>query len=306
MNRASLVRYAWLSIGAAVLTIGLKFMAYVLSGSVGLLSDALESGVNLVAAVVALGALTVAAQPPDEQHNYGHDKAEYFSSGVEGALILFAAAGIFYTSIERLLHPRPLEQVGIGLAVSTLASGINFVVARVLLRAGKAHRSITLEADSKHLMTDVWTSAGVIAGVGAVGLTGWLWLDPAIALLVAANIVWSGFQLLRRSLSGLMDSALEDDERSRLTAILDRYQEQGIRWHALRTRKSGARWFATVHILVPGEWTVQAGHDLLETIEHDLLQNIPHLSVTMHLEPLNDAAAEADSVIARATSPSPR
>jgi cation diffusion facilitator family transporter len=288
MKRASLVRYAWLSIGAALLTIGLKFMAYFLSGSVGLLSDALESGVNLIAAVVALGALTIAARPPDEQHNYGHDKAEYFSSGVEGALILVAAFGIFYTSLERLLDLQPLEQVGIGLAISSLASCINFAVARILLQAGKAYRSITLEADSKHLMTDVWTSIGVIGAVGAVGLTGWLWLDPVIGLLVAVNIVWSGIQLLRRSLRGLMDGALEGDELARLTTVLERYQEQGIRWHDLLTRKSGARWFATVHVMVPGEWTVQTGHDLLERLELDLVQIIPHLSVTTHLEPLND------------------
>jgi cation diffusion facilitator family transporter len=195
--------------------------------------------------------------------------------------------------------------VGIGLAVSTFASCINFVVARILLRAGKAYRSITLDADSKHLMTDVWTSIGVIVGVGAVGLTGWLWLDPLIALLVAVNIVWSGIQLLRRSLGGLMDKALEDDELAMLTTVLDRYQKQGVRWHDLRTRKSGARWFATVHILVPGEWTVQTGHDLLEKVERDLLQAIPHLSVATHLEPLNDAAAEADSGIDRTTGFSP-
>lgn len=297
MSRAFLVRFAWLSIGAAVLTIGLKFAAYLLSGSVGLLSDALESGVNLIAAVVALGALTVAGRPPDAEHNYGHDKAEYFSSGVEGALILVAAVGIFYTSIQRLLDLQPLEQVGFGLIVSTLASCINFVVARVLLRVGKEYQSITLEADSKHLMTDVWTSIGVIVGVGAVGLTGWLWLDPVIALLVAVNIVWSGVQLLRRSLRGLMDTALEDNELTRLASVLDRYQQQGMRWHDLLTRKSGARSFATVHILVPGEWTVKAGHDLLEKIERDLLQTIPHLSLSTHLESLNDPAAESASVV---------
>lgn len=294
MNRASLVRYAYLSIGAALLTIALKFIAYMLSGSVGLLSDALESGVNLIAAVVALGALAVAARPPDEQHNFGHDKAEYFSSGVEGALILVAAVSIAYTSIERLLNLQPLEQVGVGLVMSTLASGVNLVVSRILLRAGKENQSITLEADAKHLMTDVWTSVGVIIGVAAVGLTGWLWLDPVIALLVAANIVWSGAHLLRRSMSGLMDSALNATDVAKLTAALEPYQSEGVRWHDLRTRVSGARAFATVHILVPADWSVKRGHDLLEKLEGDLAGTVPNLVVTTHLEPLGDPAAGGD------------
>ncbi|HEX2905874.1 MAG TPA: cation diffusion facilitator family transporter, partial [Phototrophicaceae bacterium] len=274
-----------------------KFAAYLLSGSVGLLSDALESGVNLIAAIVALGALAVAARPADDQHNFGHDKAEYFSSGVEGALILVAALSIAYTSIERLLNLQPLEQVSVGLMLSVGASLINLAASRILLRAGKNYNSITLEADAQHLMTDVWTSAGVVVGIGAVAVTGWLWLDPIVALLVALNIVWSGVKLLKRSLMGLMDSALEPDELSRMTAILERYQAQGVRWHGLRTRKSGARWFLSCHVLVPGDWTVQSGHDLLEKLEAELRQLHSPITITTHLEPLGDPAAEVDQAL---------
>lgn len=294
MTRASLTRYAWLSIAAALLTIGLKGSAYLLSGSVGLLSDALESGVNLIAAVVALGALTIAARPADDAHNFGHDKAEYFSSGVEGALILVAAFGIASTAIERLLNPAPLDNVGLGLIVSVIASVVNFAVARVLLRVGKQYKSITLEADSHHLMTDVWTSVAVIVGVGAVALSGWMWLDAVIALLVAANIVRSGIQLLRRSISGLMDSAIPPETLQAITTRLNEFQSRGIKWHALRTRQSGARSFVEAHILVPGGWTVQAGHDLSEEIEQVIRGIANDISVTIHLEPLGDAAGEND------------
>lgn len=294
MTRASLTRYAWLSIAAALLTIGLKGSAYLLSGSVGLLSDALESGVNLIAAVVALGALTIAARPADDAHNFGHDKAEYFSSGVEGALILVAAFGIASTAIERLLNPAPLDNVGLGLIVSVIASVVNFAVARVLLRVGKQYKSITLEADSHHLMTDVWTSVAVIVGVGAVALSGWMWLDAVIALLVAANIIRSGIQLLRRSISGLMDSAIPPETLQAITTRLNEFQSRGIKWHALRTRQSGARSFVEVHILVPGGWTVQAGHDLSEEIEQVIRGIANDISVTIHLEPLGDAAGEND------------
>lgn len=294
MNRAALARYAWLSIAAALLTIGLKGSAYLLSGSVGLLSDALESGVNLIAAVVALGALTIAARPADDDHNFGHDKAEYFSSGVEGALILVAAFGIASTAIERLLNPLPLDNVGLGLIVSVIASIVNFGVARILLRVGKLHQSITLEADSHHLMTDVWTSVAVIVGVGAVALSGWMWLDGVIALLVAANIVRSGIQLLRRSINGLMDSAIAPETLRAVTAKLEMFRSRGIDWHALRTRQSGARSFVEVHILVPGEWTIRAGHDLSEEIEQAVRGVTRDISVTIHLEPLGDTVEEQD------------
>lgn len=297
MARASLVRYAWLSIGAAVVTIGLKTGAYLLTGSVGLLSDALESGVNLIAALVALGALVVAARPPDDQHNFGHDKAEYFSSGVEGALILVAAFSIAYTSIERLFNPQPLDQIGIGLVVSVAASLVNLLVARTLLRVSKEHTSIVLEADAHHLMTDVWTSIGVVVGVAAVGLTGWLWLDGVIALLVAANIINSGIRLLRRSALGLLDSTIDVADLQTVTTVLTQYADKGIRWHGIRSRQSGSRQFITLHILVPGDWTVQAGHDLLEALEKDIKRQLPNAVVITHLEPREDPAAEADHAI---------
>ncbi len=294
MLSPSLKRYAWLSIAAALATIALKTVAWWLTGSVGLLSDALESGVNLAGALMALAMLTVAAQPPDDDHAYGHGKAEYFASGFEGFLILAAAVGIGVAAVERLLHPQPIEQVGIGLAVSVLASLINLGTARVLLAAGREHRSITLEADAHHLMTDVWTSAGVLVGVVAVALTGWLWLDPLLALLVAANIVWTGWQLLRRSTAGLMDVALPPEQHAAVVAVLDGYRAQGIDYHALRSRQAGARCFVTVHVLVPGAWSVQRGHDLLEEIEADIRRTIPHASVLTHLEPIEDPVSGHD------------
>ncbi|MFA7291291.1 MAG: cation diffusion facilitator family transporter [Rhodocyclaceae bacterium] len=303
MVSPSLKRFAWLSIAAALSTIALKTAAWWLTGSVGLLSDALESGVNLAGALMALTMLTIAAQPPDENHAYGHGKAEYFSSGFEGFLILIAAIGIGIAAIERLLHPQPLEQVGVGLLVSFVASIINLATARVLLAAGKAHRSITLEADAHHLMTDVWTSAGVIVGVGAVALTGWLWLDPVLALLVAANIVWTGWQLIHRSASGLMDAALPPEQHAAVIAVLERYREQGVDYHALRTRQAGTRSFVTVHILVPGKWTVQRGHDLLEQLEAEVRRAVPHASILTHLEPLEDPVSGHDIALDREPPP---
>ena len=299
MKSPSLTRFAWLSIAAACATILLKGWAYLLTGSVGLLSDALESFVNLAGALMALAMLTVAARPPDEDHAYGHGKAEYFSVGLEGALILIAAISIAVAAVGRLLHPRPLEQVGVGLAVSIVASAINFAVAVVLMRAARTHRSATLEADAHHLMTDVWTSAGVIVGVGAVALTGWLWLDPAVALAVAANIVWTGSRIMVKSVSGLMDAALPEDDQKVLRALLDRYVEDGIEYHALRTRQSGARRFVSLHVLVPPEWSVQQGHDTLERIEADIRRALPPVTVFTHLEPLGDPAAMSDQDLHR-------
>jgi len=294
-QRQTLTRFAWLSIGAAALTISLKFAAYLVTGSVGILSDALESLVNLAAALMALAILTVASRAPDEMHAFGYGKAEYFSSGVEGALILLAAASIIWTALPRLASPQPLEQVGIGVAVSVIASAINFGVARRLLRAGKAYRSIALEADAHHLITDVWTSAGIITGILAVHFTGWHRLDPIIAIVVAANIVRIGAQLLRRSVLGLMDRALPAAEQDAIKEVLSRYDRRDIHFHALRTRRAGARSFVSMHVLVPGNWTVQRGHDALEEIERDVRTAVPGSSVFTHLEPRDDPAAWQDN-----------
>jgi cation diffusion facilitator family transporter len=253
-----------------------------------LLSDAIESLINLAAAGMALWMLTIAARPPDESHMYGHGKAEYFSSTVEGILILVAAIGIAFTAIERLLNPIPLEQLGIGLGISLAATLVNFAVSRVLFSVGKNNRSITLEADAHHLMTDVWTSVGVIGGVGAVALTGWQILDPLVALAVAINIVWTGIQLIRRSIAGLMDASLPQSEQQKIEAVLNRYREKGIDFHALRTREAASRRFVSVHVLVPGDWTVHDSHHIAEDLERDIRAAIGDAVVITHLEPIED------------------
>lgn len=291
---ASLTRFAWLSVAAALATLALKFAAYWFTGSVGLLSDALESLVNLAGALMALAMLTVAARPPDDDHNFGHNKAEYFSSGVEGSLILVAAAGIAVTAIPRLLSPRPLGNIGIGLGIAVVASLMNLGVGLTLLRAGRKHGSITLEADAHHLLTDVWTSVGVLVAVGLVALTGWQQLDPIVALLVAANITWTGVRILRASVAGLMDTALPPAELAQIQTVLNRYQAQGVEFHALRTRKAAARRFIAIHVLVPGSWSVQQGHQLLEAVETELHAALPQLTVSTHLEPLGDPVAYQD------------
>jgi cation diffusion facilitator family transporter len=288
MNRSRLTRFAWLSIAAALTTITLKTGAYLLTGSIGLLSDAVESIANLLGAMMALGMLIVAARPADQNHTYGHSKAEYFASGVEGMLILVAAAGIIWTSVDRLINPRPLEQLGIGLVVSAVASLVNFIAARILLEAGKRYRSITLEADSQHLMTDVWTSAGVIGGVTVVALTGWNPLDPIVAIAVALNIVWTGIQLIRRSVAGLMDISLSDQERQAIETVLAKYRGKGVNFHALRTRQAASRRFVSVHMLVPGEWTVHDAHHVAEDFESDIRAALGEAVVTNHLEPVED------------------
>jgi cation diffusion facilitator family transporter len=290
----SLQRYAWISIGAAIATILLKGVAWSLTGSVGLLSDAIESIVNLAGAIMALWMLSLAEQPADEEHPHGHSKAEYFSSAFEGFLIVLAAVSIAYTAIDRLLSPLPLEAVGFGLLVSAAASVVNFVVARLLLKVGREHQSITLEADAHHLMTDVWTSVGVILGVGLVVLSGWNWLDPTIALLVAANIVWTGWQLMRRSASGLMDVALPPADLAKVEIVLRDYEKHSISYHALRTRQAGRRSFISLHVLVPGKWSVQQAHDWLEKIEKDLRNVVPGSHITTHLEPVDDPCSMAD------------
>ncbi|BBL80165.1 transporter [Rubrobacter xylanophilus] len=295
--------YALLSVAAAVVTVGLKLGAYFVTGSVGLFSDAAESLVNFVAAAAALWALTVAARPPDEEHAYGHGKVEYFASGLESALIILAAGWIGLSAWERLVNPEPLSYVPVGLTLSAVAAGINGAVALVLLRAGRRLRSITLEADARHLMTDVWTTAGVIAGVAAARLTGWLALDPLIALAVAANIVWTGVRLLRETASGLLDRALPPEDQETISKVLSRYEKRGVRFHALRTRASGQRRFVSMHVLVPGRWTVKEGHDLAERIEKDLRAALPGSTVFIHIEPSEDPASFADQGLDRRPHP---
>jgi cation diffusion facilitator family transporter len=298
-NSSSLARYAWLSIAAAIITIALKAVAYLVTGSVGLLSDVLESFVNLAGALMALAMLTVAARPADENHAYGHSKAEYFSSGVEGTLILIAASGIGAAAVHRLITPKQLEQVGLGMGVSIAASLVNLFVARLLLRAGRQYGSITLEANARHLLTDVWTSAGVVAGVGAVVLTGWQRLDPVIALIVAANIVWSGGRIVYQSVSGLMDAALPAEERDTLRKVLETCIQNGVECHAIRTRQSGRRRFVSLHVLVPGSWTVHEGHRMLEKIEASICRALPNVTVFTHLESLDDPASWKDTELDR-------
>jgi cation diffusion facilitator family transporter len=299
-NRASLTRFAWLSIGAAIATISLKSIAYFMTGSVGLLSDAMESLVNLAGAIMALGMLIIAARPADESHVYGHSKAEYFASITEGLLILGAAGGILSAAVARLIEPRPLEQLGMGLAVSVAASAINLAVAQILSREGKLRRSITLEADAQHLMTDVWTSAGVIGGVAIAGLTGWTILDPLLAIAVALNIVLSGARLVGRSISGLMDAALPKQELTLIQEVIERYRTRGVGFHALRTRQAGARRFMSIHILVPGEWTVHDAHHLAEDFESDIRAALGSVvTVFTHIEPVEDELSMEDMFLDR-------
>ncbi len=291
--------YTWLSIAAALVTMALKFVAYRLTGSVGLLSDAIESVVNLIAALVALWALWLARRPADEDHHYGHSKAEYFSSGLEGALILGAAASIVLAAWPRLFHPQPLEQVGVGLGISALSAAINGGVAYLLWQGGKHYRSITLTADARHLLTDVWTSVGVVVAVLLVHLTGWLLLDPLIALAVAANVLWTGVQLIRESGYGLLDTALPPVDQETIARVLAPFRREGIDFHALRTRSSGARRFISLHVLVPGSWSVQQGHDLCERVEMALRREMAETTVFTHLEPREDPAAWADQGLDR-------
>ena len=280
--------YAWLSLATSIVTLALKFLAYYYTGSIGLLSDAVEAFVNIFAALVALAVLTYSAAKPDREHNFGHEKAEYFSSGIEGALIFVAAGAIIWVAIPRLLVPQPLEDIGIGLALSVAAAGANAGCASVMLRAARAHRSITLEADARHLLTDVWTTAGVFVGVILVHFTGWLRLDPLIAIAVALQIVWTGWVLIRRSFEGLMDRAIPEADRAQIVEVLEPLKAQGCDYHALRTRVAGAKSFVDVHVLVPGNMTVQAGHDLVEKLENDIRLRLPHVEVLTHMEPLED------------------
>lgn len=286
--------YIGLSVATSLVTMALKFGAYFLTGSVGLLSDALESFVNLGAALVAATTLSYAHSGEDEDHNFGHEKAEYFSSGIEGALIFVAAAAIIWSALPRLAAPQPLEQVGLGLALSVAAAGANLLCGWFLLKGAREHRSITLEADAHHLLTDVWTTAGVIAAVAVVHFTGWLVLDPVIAIVVALQILWTGWSLIRRSFDGLMDRAIPDEERARIEAILGQVKARGGDYHRLRTRVSGKKSFVDVHLLVPGSMTVHEGHDLAHRLESEIEAAIPHVEVLTHLESIDDPRSWED------------
>jgi cation diffusion facilitator family transporter len=294
-----LTRFAWLSIGAAVLTILLKVAAYFLTGSVGLLSDALESTVNLASAVVALLALRMLARPPDDEYTFGYSKVEYFSSGFEGGMILVAALGIIISAVPRLINPQPLEQLGLGLAISIFASLINLGVAITLGNAARKYNSITLEADSKHLMTDVWTTAGVLIGVALVGITGYLRLDAIVALLVALNIIRTGINLLRRSGRGLMDVAVSPGDLERVKSILDGLQSQGVSYHALRSRQAASYKFLVVHLLVPGSWSVRQGHEVAEQVENQVCESLTNANIVTHIEPIDDPSSLLDERIRR-------
>jgi cation diffusion facilitator family transporter len=298
-QRPSLTRFAWLSLVVAIATVTLKLLAYALTGSVALLSDALESLVNVLAGGMAVAMLWLAQQPPDEEHQYGHSKAEYFSSGLEGTLILAAALAIGWTAFRRLLNPMPLDQTSLGLLIVGGATILNFIVAQVLLRAGRRGGSITLEANARHLMTDVWTSIAVIAGVALVAFTGWLQLDAVIAIAVALHIILTGIDLMRRSALGLLDTAIDSREQKDIREILNRYEEQGIAFHAVRTRQSGGRCFVSMHVLVPGAWSVRRGHELLEDVEAEIRSALPTATVFTHLEPLEDPVSWDDVGIER-------
>ena len=283
-----------MSIVVSVVVFGMKMAAWWATGSVGLLSDALESTVNIVAAVVALFALRTAMKPADAMHHFGRGKAEYFSASIEGFMILLAALIIVYTAIDRIISPRELEQIGWGLTISTVAAVINGGAALILLRAGKLHRSPVLIADGKHLMTDVWTSVGVIVGVGLVVVTGWNRLDGIVALAVGLNIIVTGINLLRSSTAGLMDKALSDDDHLKIVKVLTKYESDEVKFHALQTREAGRQRFVSMHVLVPGAWTIQKGHDLSENLEADIIAELPETIITTHVEPLEDERSWAD------------
>lgn len=303
MKSQSLSRFVWLSIMAAIITITLKTVAYYVTGSVGLLSDALESIINLVAAVFALFMLRLAEKPADKDHLYGHTKAEYFSSIFEGVLIVIAALTIGFSAFERIFNPHPIEQALAGILISTVSSIINLAVAVSLLKVGNKFKSITLIADGHHLMTDVWTSVGVIVGVGLVWITDIQIIDPLIALLVAGNIIRTGYMIMRQSMMGLLDSSLPDSEMRQIKMILQKYSDSnGISFHGLRSRQSATRKFMSVHILVPGSWSVQKGHDLLEMIEEDLSSQLPGITPFTHMEPIEDPKSQYDISLDRAHS----
>ena len=292
--------YAWLSVGAAVATIVLKTLAWYVTGSVGLLSDALESLINLIAALLLLTMLRVAAVPPDEMHPYGRFKAEYFASGIEGAMIVVAAVSIAYAAVPRFLAPEPLDAPTLGIALSAVATAINLGVALRLLSVGRRLHSIALEADGHHLMTDVWTSVGVVAGVALVAITGWLILDPLIALAVAVHIVWAGYTLMRRSFAGLLDAAIPVAEQSEIEKIFAEYRRRyGVEFHALLTRQAGARRFISFHLLVPDAWPVDRAHQLSEEVEERIRSLVPNAITLSHIEPISQPSSYDDIKLER-------
>jgi cation diffusion facilitator family transporter len=286
-----------LSILAAVVNLGLKAAAYHVTRSVGLLADAGESVVNLVAALAALVTLFYAARPVDESHTYGHEKIEYFSSGLEGMLILVASCGIAWYAIRRLFVPEPLESLDLGTAFTLAATAVNLVVGRILLRAGRQTRSIVLEADGRHLMADVYTSVAVLIGIALVWITKLAWLDTVVALGVAAHIGWTALDLIHRSFDGLMDRALPDEEQAKVRAAIEGLLTPGMAFHALRTRRAGARRLADFHLLVPGVFTVRRAHEIIERIESAIRAALPDMEVTIHVEPIEERAAWEDSAL---------
>jgi cation diffusion facilitator family transporter len=295
-----LERYAWLSVAAALATLTIKWAAWWITGSVGLLSDALEAFVNLGAALLALWMLRLAASPPDEKHPHGLSKAEYFAAGIEGTLIVLAAGGIIASALPRLVNPQPIQAPAFGLALSALATVINLGVALVLMRAGREQRSITLEADGQHLMTDVWTSVGVLAGVGLVWMSGWLLLDALVGAAVGVYIIWAGVGLMRRSVVGLLDAAISGEDRREIDKLFAEYSRRyGVSFHAVRTRQAGARQFVTFHLLVPDAWTVARAHGLSEEIESRIRSLVPNASLLTHIEPISDPASYDDQQLDR-------
>lgn len=288
------VRYAWLSLAVSIVVIVIKAAAWWVTDAVGLLSDAAESLVNVAAAVVALSALRVARKPADSNHHYGHSKAEFFSAAIEGQLIFVAACVILYTSVRRFLDPQPLDEVGVGLALSCVAALLGGIVAIMLIRAGKTYNSAVLHADGHHLLTDLYTSIGVIVAVIAVWVTGWERLDPIIAFVMGLNILRIGWKLVNSAASALMDESWPAEEQQRLADILAGFKSSQVDLHGLRTRHSGTRRFADVHVLVPGEWTVNRGHDTVEDIENAVREAFPECTLSVHLEPIEDPRAYGD------------
>lgn len=277
----------WLSIIASILTITLKVGAAAITGSVGFLSDAIESFINLIAALVGLWALKLAAKPADENHNFGHAKAEYFSAQVEGTMIFFAAVAIIYTSIERMLHPQPLDQTGVGLLLSVIATLINFGVGYTLIRAGKHYRSATLNADGHHLITDVWTTVGVLIGIAVVWLTGWYILDPIIAMAVGVNILFTGYKLLKSAIQGLLSQALPEEELETLDAYLNEFAaERGVKFTSVRTVAFGRNRLVQLVMQVPGEWSVEHAHDFADDVEIGVASTLGSADTLVHVEPL--------------------